>query len=81
MHYQNHIKFQWCLVCPRQHHQPRREFDSLSAVLGYCLRCLLLSSAMQSNALMAKQTEERRLELRANLRSHLSLWSVAWLVS
>jgi hypothetical protein len=71
---------QWCLFCPRRHHQPRREFDSLSVVLSYYLRCLLLSPAMQSNAGMAKQTEECRLALRANLRSHLALWSVGRLV-
>ena len=34
---------------------------------------------MQSNARMAKQTEERRLALRENLRSHLALWLVGWL--
>jgi hypothetical protein len=31
---------------------------------------------MQSNAGMATQTEESRLALRANLRSHLALWLV-----
>ena len=40
------------------------------------LMCLLLSPTMQSNAGMAKQTEERRLALHANLRSHLALWLV-----
>ena len=37
---------QLCLVCPCRHHKPRREFDRLSAILSYCLRCLLLSPAM-----------------------------------
>jgi len=35
---------------------------------------------MQSNAGMAKQTEERRLALHAKLRSHLVLWLISWLV-
>lgn len=63
------------LRCPRRHHQPRQEFDSLSAILSYCLRCLLMSPAMQSNAVMTKQICTSR-------KSPISFSSlVGWLVS
>jgi hypothetical protein len=69
---------QRCLVFPRRHHQPRQEFDSLSAILSYCLSCLLLSPTMQSNVMYKQTCTSRKSPISF---SSLVGWLVGWLVS
>ena len=65
---------------PSRSLQIRQAIVSLSTVLCYSLRCLLVSPVMRSHTGMAKQREGLRHALSASLCPYLALSFVAWLV-